>query len=277
MPFATVADRRIHYVDTGGDGPVVVFSHGNLMDAQMWRHQWEGLGSSARCIAWDARLHGRTEDDGAPYSYWDAAGDLLGLLDVLGIEQAILVGHSQGGFISMRAALTAPQRVSGLVLVDTTAMAWPPERLAQMSRVRDGFRDAGPEAVAPTLLPMLLAAPDLHDERLALWRKQSRDRLGTAVEVLMSVDDLRDRLAEITAPAAIVHGAQDQPVPLAAGLALHEGLPNTIGAPTIIPAAGHTPPLTHPEAVTRAIAAAVGYVFGRPPRVEGLALSSPSH
>jgi pimeloyl-ACP methyl ester carboxylesterase len=64
----------------------------------------------------------------------------LGLLDHLGGEQATLVGHSQGGFLSLRAALRAPERVKALVLIDTVAAARPPETLAPMSGIRDRFR-----------------------------------------------------------------------------------------------------------------------------------------
>jgi 3-oxoadipate enol-lactonase len=67
----------------------------------------------------------------------------LGLLDHLGGEQATLVGHSQGGFLSLRAALRAPERVKALVLIDTVAAARPPETLAPMSGIRDRFRVDG--------------------------------------------------------------------------------------------------------------------------------------
>ncbi|MCP2336552.1 alpha/beta fold hydrolase [Actinomadura rupiterrae] len=253
MPYAEIDGQKIHYLDTGGDGPAVVFSHGNLMDAGMWERQIAAL-PRVRRIAWDARLHGRTSDDGRVPTYWRSAEDLLGLLDHLDLPRAVLVGHSQGGFVSLRAALTAPGRVAGLVLIDTAADPWPPEALEQMTHVRDGMRNAGPEAVAPALLPFLLGdEPDLHEEWLARWRMQPRARLADAVAMLMAVDGVRDRLSEIDAPALVVHGTEDGPVPVAAGIALHAGLPNTIADPVLIPGAAHTPPLTHPDAVTDAV------------------------
>jgi pimeloyl-ACP methyl ester carboxylesterase len=140
-------------------------------------------------VVWDARLHGRTKDDGDLYTYWDSADDLLGLLDHLGVEQAALVGHSQGGFLSLRAALRAPERVKALVLIDTAAAAWPQQVLAQMSGVRDGFRDRGPDAVAPVLLGLLLGRPEIHGHWLQAWREQPQQRLADAVAVLMGVDE----------------------------------------------------------------------------------------
>lgn len=258
MPFAAIDRRRFHYQDTGGPGPVVVLSHGNLMDHSMWQAQVAALRDEFRCISWDGRLHGRTEDDGAPHDYWDSARDLLALLDHLGVEQAALVGHSQGGFLSLRAALLAPGRVRALVLVDSAAVAWPTPALAQMALVAEGFRAGGPEAVAPELLGLLLGPrdrhPDLHRTWLAGWQRQPRERLATAVGVLMGVDDLAARLSEISAPALVIHGEADQPVPLDLGAMMSEVLPGARPLVTI-PGAGHTPPLTHPEPVNLALTA----------------------
>jgi pimeloyl-ACP methyl ester carboxylesterase len=73
MPFASVNGQQLYFEDTGGGGPVVVFSHGNLMNRDMWAPQVEALCSEFRCVTWDERLHGRTKDDGGLYTYWDSA------------------------------------------------------------------------------------------------------------------------------------------------------------------------------------------------------------
>ncbi|MFK0155985.1 alpha/beta fold hydrolase [Streptomyces sp. NPDC090499] len=253
MPYADVNGARLYFEDSGGEGPVVVFSHGNLMDRDMWVHQIQALAGDFRVVAWDERLHGRTEDDGKTYTYWDSAADLTGLLDHLGVRQAVLVGHSQGGFLSMRAALLAPERVKALVLVDTTSVSWPSEALEQMRGVSEGFRGAGPEAVGPVLLGMLLGRPAIHDQWLAKWRAQPRERLADAVQVLMEVDDITDRVGEITAPALVVHGDADQPIPYPLGQALAGQIPGAQELVTVT-GAGHTPNLTHPDQVNPALA-----------------------
>ncbi|MFC4957621.1 alpha/beta fold hydrolase [Streptomyces mauvecolor] len=265
MPYASVNGQQLYFEDTGGDGPVVVFSHGNLMNRRMWQPQVRELGEEFRCVTWDARLHGRTKDDGDLYTYWDSADDLLGLLDHLGVEQATLVGHSQGGFLSLRAALRAPERVGSLVLIDTAAVAWPGEALAQMGGVSEGFRAGGPDAVAPVLLDLLLGRPDVHEEWLREWRAQPRERLADAVAVLMGVDDISARLGEITQPALIVHGEADLPVPLPLGRMLRDRLPGAVGL-TVVPDAGHTPSLTHPGEVNACVAAFLRHgAVSRPP------------
>ncbi len=263
LTTAHIDGAHIHFSDTGAsDAPAIVFSHGNLMDADMWEPQLAHLPGYRR-ITWDARLHGRTSDDGHPYTYWRSARDLLALLDHFGIEHATLVGHSQGGFVSLRAALLAPDRITGLVLIDTTHTAWPAEALAQMGQISDLFTTAGPEAVAPLLLPMLLARPDLHPAWESKWRNQPRERLATAVQVLTTVDDLSPRITEITAPTLVIHGEADQPIPLTTGRALAAALPGTRELITI-PDAGHTPPLTHPDQVNGPLATFLEHVTSQP-------------
>jgi 3-oxoadipate enol-lactonase len=248
MSFASINGQQLYFEDTGGEGPVVVFSHGNLMNRQMWAPQVEALCDEFRCVTWDERLHGLTKDDGALYTYWTSADDLLGLLDHLGAERATLVGHSQGGFLSLRAALRAPERIKSLALIDTAAVAWPPEALAQMGGASEGFRAGGPDAVAPVLLDLLLGKPEVHEAWLRAWHEQPRERLADAVAVLMGVDDISARLGEITQPALIVHGELDQPIPLPLGRMLRDGLPGAEDL-IVVPAAGHTPSLTHPAQV----------------------------
>ncbi|MEC7579944.1 MAG: alpha/beta hydrolase, partial [Actinomycetota bacterium] len=116
MATAEINGIEINYRDTGGDGPVVLFSHGFMMNHTMFDAQLEALAPDYRCIAWDERGFGGTPATG-PFTYWDSANDALAILDHLGIEQAVFAGMSQGGFLSMRAALTAPERVSGLIFI----------------------------------------------------------------------------------------------------------------------------------------------------------------
>ena len=84
-----VGGQQLYFEDTEGTA-AVVFSHGNLMNRTVGGRK--ALRGEFRCVVWDERLHGSTKDDGGLYTYWDAADDVLGLLDHLGVEQATLVG-----------------------------------------------------------------------------------------------------------------------------------------------------------------------------------------
>ena len=73
MPFADVNGQHVHYADSGGEGPAVVFSHGFFMDHTMFGPQVEELRPTYRCLSVDARGFGLTESDGEPFTYWDLA------------------------------------------------------------------------------------------------------------------------------------------------------------------------------------------------------------
>ena len=93
MPIASVNGQNLYYEDTGGRGPVLVFSHGLLMDHTMFAPQVQALQDRYRCISWDERGHGQTADPAhcAPFDYYDSADDLAALLAHLGVERAVLV------------------------------------------------------------------------------------------------------------------------------------------------------------------------------------------
>ena len=100
MPHADVNGQRLFYEDSGGEGDVIVFSHGFLMSHAMFDAQVAALSDRWRCVAWDERGHGQTVTTPDPFTYWDSADDLLGLLDHLGVERAVLAGMSQTGSTS---------------------------------------------------------------------------------------------------------------------------------------------------------------------------------
>ncbi len=118
MPFAEVNDQRIHYEDTGGDGPPIVFSHAFFGDHEMFAPQVEDLSDVYRVLTWDQRGFGTTPADGAPFTPWDSAGDLFAVLDRIGIERAVLAGVAEGASLSLRAALLHPDRARAVVLID---------------------------------------------------------------------------------------------------------------------------------------------------------------
>ncbi|MBF6062126.1 alpha/beta hydrolase [Nocardia terpenica] len=241
--------QRFRIADSGGRGSAIVFLHGNLMDSTMWDPVIGSLGDY-RCLRFDFRLHGATDDDGLPFTYWDAARDALGILDALGVPAAHFVGHSQGGFTALRAALLAPQRITSMTLIDSAADAFPGPALEQMARIRDGFAADAVAATGSAVLDLLLGTDD---EAAAHWlarmQRQPADRLSRAVGVLMGTDSITDRLAEISTPTLVVHGSADVPIPPEAGTALATALPAAEPF-ELLDGAAHTPPVTHPAEVS---------------------------
>jgi pimeloyl-ACP methyl ester carboxylesterase len=251
MPVAEINGQGIRYEDTGGSGPSVVFSHGFLMDREMFAPQVEALSSEFRVITWDERGFGETEYDGKPFTYWDSARDCLGLLDHLGIDQAVLGGMSQGGFLSMRAALLAPERVRALVLIDTQSGVEDPERLPAYRQMQQTWLEVGPvDELAQAIAQLIVGEPDLNAVWIEKWRKLPREYMREPGNTLFDREDITDRLGEISCPAIVFHGTADASIEIELGEQLCRDLPGCTGF-VRVDGGTHASNLTHPEQVNR--------------------------
>jgi pimeloyl-ACP methyl ester carboxylesterase len=253
MPYVEVTGARLNIADVGRiEAPTLLFVHGNVMDLHMWDALVGRLEPEFRCVRWDLRLHGATVDDGESFSYWDAARDGMAVLDHLGLPSATWVGHSQGGFTGLRAALLAPNRVERLVLIDTMSHSFGAPDLAQMGQVREGFASGNTEATARLLLELLLDGPQYEQAWLPHLIHQGGERVAKAISVLMDADDITDRVGTIRHPALVIHGRRDIPIPFDRGEGLARALPGS-GPIAGIDSAGHTPPVSHPEHTLEAV------------------------
>jgi pimeloyl-ACP methyl ester carboxylesterase len=244
----------IAYTDTGGDAPAILLAHGFMLDHTMFDPQVDALRDDYRVIAWDHRGHGDTRDDGGTYSYWDSARDALALLDTLGVETAILGGMSQGGFLSLRAALLAPQRVRALVLIDSQAGGENPEVAPLYEAMHTQWITEGPsDDLVRTAVSIILADdPQLLDIWVPRAQARPKEGLTPPFRCLMDREDITDRLGEITAPALVIHGTADGAIPMERAQQLADGLPNARPLVTIEGGA-HASNVTHPAEVNAAI------------------------
>jgi pimeloyl-ACP methyl ester carboxylesterase len=122
-------------VHEAGSGPAVVFSHGFPELAYSWRHQLAAVADAGfRAIAPDQRGYGGS-DRPEPIDAYDITqltGDLVGLLDALGIERAVFVGHDWGGFVVWAMPVLHPDRTAGVVGVNTPYAAMPSTQVMRM-------------------------------------------------------------------------------------------------------------------------------------------------
>lgn len=108
---------RLHYVEAG-EGPAVILCHGFPELWYSWRHQLPALAAAGyRAIALDMRGHGESDAPEAveEYDLAHTVGDVIGLMDVLGIARAALVGHDAGTSAAYTAALMRPDRIRGVM------------------------------------------------------------------------------------------------------------------------------------------------------------------
>ena len=107
----------LRYEDIG-EGPPILLTHGFGASADMWDGQVSVFADRFRLICWDMRGHGLTEgpQDPAQYSQSETVADMAAILDHLGLERAIIGGHSLGGFMSLAFNAVHPGRVTALYL-----------------------------------------------------------------------------------------------------------------------------------------------------------------
>ncbi len=222
-----------------GEGPAVIWSHGLLHPIALeeltpLREFLEGVQGS-RVIRYDARGHGESaagQTDEA--NRWDRLGaDLLDLADALGIERFVAAGASMGVAASLYAALLAPARIAGLLLV-IPPTAWE-SRPAQaglylgMAHVLDEQGSHALARVTEETLRTQPVAPGFEPAQEALFealRRWDPPALGHVLRGA-ALSDLpgRERLAEVGAPTLIVAVREDPGHPLATAEILAEQMP----------------------------------------------------
>lgn len=253
MPHAEINGQSIYYEDSGGGGEAIVFSHGFFMSGAMFRPQVEALKGEYRCVTWDERGHGQTRSTPDPFTYWDSADDVLGLMDHLGIEQAVLAGMSQGGFLSLRAALTAPERVRALILIDSQPGPENPETLEGYNQIMAAWTAPGgpPQEVVDMVGAIILGADFGDPSWMEAARKIEPDTVTQIYETLTSREDITDRIDAIEVPVLVVHGDNDVAISIDVARSYVTKLP--AGELVEVEGAGHASNLSHPEPVNAAI------------------------
>ena len=155
--FADVNGIRMHYAELG-TGPIVLLCHGFPESWYSWRHQLPALANAGfRAIAPDMRGYGQTDRPAAveAYDIFQLTGDLVGLVNVLGGEPVVIVGHDWGAWITQAAALFRPDlfRAVGLLSVpflprlEISPIAWEQQKFPGKIFYQQIFRNPGSETI----------------------------------------------------------------------------------------------------------------------------------
>jgi 3-oxoadipate enol-lactonase len=241
----------LHQVVTGpADAPVLVLSNSLGSALAMWDALAGPLAERFRLVRYDMRGHGASPVPPAPYSIDDLGGDLVTLLDHLGIERASLAGVSLGGMTGMWMGIHAPERVERLVLCCTSAKLGPPETWSDRARL---VRAQGTGAVAPAVARRWVtdALADRRPELEAMIAATPPEGYAGACAAIEHMD-LEPRLGEIRAPTLVIAGAQDQATPPAHAERIAAGIPGA--RLEVLDGAAHLANLERPDTVTELIA-----------------------
>jgi len=248
---------RLAYTDEG-PGPAVVLLHGFPLGREMWKEQVAGIGSMYRVIAPDLRGHGDSPAPEGDYTIDEMADDVVELLDTLGLDDPIVLGGlSMGGYVALSLVARYPERVRGLLLMDTRAAADSPEAAEKREELARAVLAAGHSGPAvEAMIPRLFARVTLEGrpERVAPIRElmESNTARGVvgALRAMASRPDRRADLAAIRQPTLVMVGEEDVVTPPAEAQDLADAI---AGARLeVIPAAGHLAPYEN-HAVANAV------------------------
>jgi pimeloyl-ACP methyl ester carboxylesterase len=197
-----------------GKGTPLMLIHGFPLDHTSWDEAAALLENQFDIILPDLRGFGQSTTVATPYSMSDIADDLAGLLDHLGIKKIALAGHSMGGYVALAFAKKYPQRVSGLGLVSSQAVADSPEGKDRRYKTAADVAQKGVGVVAEAMTPKLSADVRVQAFVRTLIERQTPSAVIGALKAMAEREDLMSHLSSVTFPVVLIHGDADALIPI---------------------------------------------------------------
>lgn len=268
MPKVKANGIEIYY-EVHGEGQPLLLIAGLSYTHWMWHKMVPGLAERFQVIVFDNRGVGQTEQPEGPYSAEMLAADTAGLLEALEIGQAVVMGHSMGGFVAQALVLERPDLV-GKVILSATNFGGPnhipvtSEAMAVLADVSGDPVERFKRGLAVSTAPGFVEAnPELIEEWL-VYREQNpiapgpyQAQLAVGLGLMAPENAFEGRLEEVDKPTLILFGEVDKVVPPGNSQLLHEELPRS--EIVLLPNAGHFFPLEVPD---RAVAVITEFIEG---------------
>jgi pimeloyl-ACP methyl ester carboxylesterase len=252
-PFIRSGDGTKLFFRDWGEGTPIVFCHPWALNSDIWEYQLTEISEQGmRCIAYDRRGHGRSEDPGRGYDYDTLAGDLAAVIEQLDLRNVTLVGYSMGSAeIARYLSRHGADRVARVVLVSpvapvTESRAMSDSFIAALKQDRPGFMAGG--------LPLFLGRDSSVSPAMTQWVLDQflRSSPKAIIECTRSIaaGDHRPHLSAMTMPTLIIQGDKDEICPLElTGRRLAEAISRS--RLSIYQGAPHGIVLTHRDRFTR--------------------------
>ncbi len=244
MPYLLRDGVRLYYEDHGHGMPILL-THGFAASSRMWQGQVTAFQDTYRLICWDMRGHGASDspEEQTLYSHAHTIEDMRALLDHLGVTQAVIAGHSLGGFLSLAFAIQHPTRAGALILQGCGPGYRNPEAReawnARTEQRAQALEAKGFEAIGGS-------------SEVRLSHHRSAAGLAKAARGILRQVDARviDGLPQITVPVLLIVGEGDTPY-LNGMNYMARRLPQA--DLVVIPPAGHGANVDQPEIFNKAV------------------------
>lgn len=255
MPIQNFNGANTHYEVAGDGQESIVFSHGLLMNGNMFNGQIVALNDNYRCIAYDHRGQGRSQVTESGYDMDTLTEDAAALIHDLGAAPCHFVGLSMGGFVGLRLAIRYPELLKSLILMETTAAPEPTKNKGRYRLMALAGRWLGFRPIIGRLMPIMFGQTFLTDPARRAEREQWQDyiagldRIGAsrAARAVIEREGVSRSLESISTPTLILVGDEDIATPPMYSERLHEGI---VGSKlVIVPGSGHSSSIEQPDIV----------------------------
>jgi 3-oxoadipate enol-lactonase len=242
--------------DSSGQGDPVVLIHGFPLTSKMWAHQRENLATHRRRVI-TPDLPGFGGSPAGARSLDDYANAVREFLDSQGIDRCVLGGFSMGGYVAMALLRSHPDRVRGLILVDTRAEPDTDEGRKGRYAMAERAQAEGKSVVIESLMPRLVAdatfngRADVVHEVLEAEAGATLEGIVDALNAMAVRPSAVDLLPKIAVPTLVVVGKEDALTPPDVAQRMVDAIPDA--QLVVVPDAGHMTPMEQPDVVTRAI------------------------
>lgn len=212
------------FFEQAGEGPAVVLLHGFCESSKIWAEFVPVLAGDHRVLAIDLPGHGQNPFEGMPDDLAGFGQQVWATLDEAGVADAVLIGHSLGGYVALAMAAQQPSRIRGLSLFHSSALADSDERKAARDKTIEFLAQNGIEKfVYPTFINFFStqSRSQLAPQIQAYLDLCARTAVQTAMRTTAVMRDRPDQtalLSTATFPIQLVIGKEDVAVPLEASL-----------------------------------------------------------
>lgn len=272
--FTTAAGITVHVWDTGNTGampqspdaaakPTLVLLHGYLETMYIFNELIDALKPYYRIITMDLPGHGLTDyapagADGTRVNTLSfCAGVVVGVLDKCGVEKAVLAGHSMGGYVTLQALRSYPDRFERAILLHSHPYPDAPEKAQDRAKEKQVVAEGKLMTLASVSIPMMYFEENLRacDEKIRetveLCETHDPEGIIASIEGLRTRPDLQDVTRNPPVPLMLVYGDHDNFLPLERVTVMKEAFPQLTYA--LIPGAGHNSFIEQPVSCIEAI------------------------
>lgn len=267
MPHIQLNNANIYYEDSAPDQrhkPVIIFAHGLLWSTRMYDEQVAYFKKNYRCIAFDFRGQGQSQITKDGYDMDSLTDDVIALMDALAIQKCNFIGLSMGGFVGQRIAITHPERLLSLVLLETSGDAEDPDNIPKYAKLMTAMRWLGMKPVSKKIMPIMFGSTFLTDKsrrsQYKQWQKmlEGNHKIGAtkATKGVIERAGVYQQLGKINTPTLIIVGDEDMATPYPKAERIHFAIAGSKLA--VVKGAGHTATVEQPQQVNNLISKFLG-------------------